>query len=175
MVSTDDVTNLEIALLGRSIYAGGDPSRRLRVVLRLFDQEFADQVKRAFAIDISRSVSYLAAPAFAAALVGREVIETIPIGRACCWSPRSRSGPCGEVSRPQEVRLIAVRTGRGRQTLWSIPERRSLVRTDRMLVVAIRGGVADLLERATGGPTRRRSSRCECCLWYGPNKLGNGP
>ncbi len=160
VVSTDDVTNLETALLGRSVYAGGDPSRRLRIVLRLFDQEFADRVKRAFAINISRSVSYLAAPAFAAALFGREVIDTISIGRRVLLVAEIPVGagsalertPCGEVSRPQEVRLIGVRTGRGRQTLWSIPERRPLVRTDRLLVVATRAGLANLLERAAGVP-----------------------
>jgi len=75
IASTDDVTNLEIALLGRA--ARPD----LRVVLRLFDSEFADRVRRAFNIHVSRSVSYLAAPAFAAAMIGRAVLATIPVRR----------------------------------------------------------------------------------------------
>jgi Trk K+ transport system NAD-binding subunit len=75
VVSTDDVTNLQAALNGRAVK--GD----LRVVLRLYDGDFATKIQKAFNINISRSVSYLAAPAFAAALLNREVIATIPIDR----------------------------------------------------------------------------------------------
>src|SRR3712207_8666240 len=48
---------------------------------RLFDGDFADRVERAFRIDVSRSVSYLAAPAFAAAMLQRDVIGAIPVNR----------------------------------------------------------------------------------------------
>ena len=75
VVSTDDVTNLQAALNARALRAD------LRVVLRLFDGDFAERVQKAFNIDISRSVSYLAAPAFAAAMLDRRVIATIPVGR----------------------------------------------------------------------------------------------
>jgi Trk K+ transport system NAD-binding subunit len=153
VLSTDDVTNLETALLGRSI-----AERRLRVVLRLFDEDFARRVKRAFDINISRSVSYLAAPVFAASMVGREVIDTISVGRRVLLVAEVPVGAgsqlegqtCPDVSKVHEARLIAVRTGRGRQTLWSLPERRPLVRTDRLLVVATRAGLGNLLERAAG-------------------------
>src|SRR5206468_4255674 len=74
-LSTDDMVNLGAALQARAI------SRGLRVVLRLFDGEFADRVQRAFEITSSKSVSFLAAPAFAAAMLEREVIGTIPIRR----------------------------------------------------------------------------------------------
>ena len=154
MLTVDDVANLEAALLARTL------NRRVRVVLRLFDEDFAGRVKRAFAIDASRSVSYLAAPVFAAAMVGREVIDTIPVGRRVLLVAEIMVGAGSElegqappaVSRPHEVRLIAVRTGRGRQTLWSLPDRRPLVRTDQLLVVATRAGLAALLDRAAGVP-----------------------
>ena len=51
------------------------------MVLRLFDGDLADRIQKAFNINISRSVSYLAAPSFAAALLNREMIATIPINR----------------------------------------------------------------------------------------------
>lgn len=164
----DDVTNLETALLARSVHAGqdqggpgaADPRPPLRVVLRLFDEEFAGRIKRSFGINISRSVSYLAAPAFAAALLGREVIDTVSVGRRVLLIAEIPVGAgsamegsfCPEVSRPNEVRLIAVRTGRAGQTLWSLPDRRPLVRTDHLLVVANRAGLAALLDRTAASP-----------------------
>ncbi|MEV4533353.1 NAD-binding protein [Asanoa sp. NPDC049518] len=155
VLSTDDVSNLETALLGRALHGG-----RLRVVLRLYDEDFARRVKRTFDIDLSRSVSYLAAPAFAAALFGREVIDAIPVGRRVLLVADIPVGAgsdlegrlCPEVDRPTEVRLIAVRTGRIGQTLWTVPERRRLVRTDRLIVVATRAGLAGLLARTRPNP-----------------------
>lgn len=46
----------------------------LRVVLRLFDSDF----ERNFGMKISQSVSYLAAPAFAAAMLDRQVLGHDP-------------------------------------------------------------------------------------------------
>jgi voltage-gated potassium channel Kch len=161
VLSTDDVTNLETALLGRTVHKNaGDSPRRLRVVLRLFDEDFAGRVKRAFDITISRSVSYLAAPAFASAMVGREVIDTISIGRRVLLVAELPVGAgsevegtfCPEISKPHEVRLFGIRTGRGDQTLWSLPSNRPLRRTDRLLVVATRAGLAALSVRVAGVP-----------------------
>jgi Trk K+ transport system NAD-binding subunit len=147
VLSKDDMTNLETALVGRSV------KNDLRVVLRLFDGAFADRVQRAFGITTSRSVSYLAAPAFAAALLGREIIDIvsvgrrvllvaeIPVGASCSLEGR----PVAEIQRPGETLLLAVRTGRGDQTLWSPPRGRLLVRTDRLLVIATRAGLGRLL------------------------------
>ena len=159
VLSTDDVSNLETALLGRAVH-GGTGDDRLRVVLRLYDEGFARRVKRTFDIDLSRSVSYLAAPAFAAAMLGREVIDAIPVGRRVLLVAELPVGAeselegqfCPVVSRPNEVKLIAVRTGRIGQTLWTIPQRRRLVRTDRLVVVATRAGLANLLARTAPNP-----------------------
>jgi Trk K+ transport system NAD-binding subunit len=170
-VGTDDLTNLETAVLARSIHqdaqrpADGspgeaEPAGSLRVVLRLFDADLAARVTSAFDLTISRSVSYLAAPAFAAAMVGREVIDTIPVGRHVLLLAELPVGagsplegqPCAEVNQPHATRLVAVRTGRGPQTLWRAPPRRPLVRTDRLLIVATRSGLADLVPRTIGVP-----------------------
>ncbi|MEA2574495.1 MAG: hypothetical protein QOH93_1793 [Chloroflexia bacterium] len=70
----DDLANLQAALNARAI------NPKLRVVLRLFDTDLAARVERAFNIHISRSVSSLAAPTFAAAAVGGRVIATTAVG-----------------------------------------------------------------------------------------------
>jgi Trk K+ transport system NAD-binding subunit len=147
VLTTDDVTNLETALLGRGV------KDDLRVVLRLFDGDFADRVQRAFAITLSRSVSYLAAPAFAAAMLGRRVIDTIPIRRRVLLVadlPVGSDSPLegltvAHIQRARQIRLLGIRTGRGEQTLWAPPRGRRLVRTDHLIVVATRTGLGHLL------------------------------
>ncbi|MFD3532416.1 NAD-binding protein [Streptomyces sp. NPDC058664] len=76
-----DITNLEAALSARAV------SPDLRVVLRLYDDDFATAVFRTLrtahpaALTRSRSVSHLAAPAFAGAMLGRQVLGAVPIER----------------------------------------------------------------------------------------------
>jgi Trk K+ transport system NAD-binding subunit len=159
VVSVDDVNNLETALLGRAIQPG------VWVVLRLFDGDFADRVQQAFQIILSRSVSYLAAPTFAAAMLGQQIIDVIPIGRRVLVVAEVPIGdrcelegePVEALYRPHQVRLLGIRTGRGEQTLWSPPRQRQLLRTDRVLVVATRAGLSWVLD-ATAEPTVRRAT-----------------
>lgn len=151
VASTDDVNNLEIALVGLAARAD------LRVVLRLFDTEFADRVRRSFNIYTSRSVSYLAAPAFAAAMIGRAVLATIPVRRRVLLLAEI---PVGEraplehqtvawVNRPHESRLLAVRTSE--QVVWRPTEGRPLRAGDRIIVIATRTGLSRLLAESTAG------------------------
>jgi Trk K+ transport system NAD-binding subunit len=159
IVSTDDVINLETALLGRAV------KTNLRVVMRLFDGEFADRVQKAFAINISRSVSYLAAPAFAAAMVSRQVIATIPVKRRVLLVaeiPLSiRSDLVGhaaqDVHQPGGCRLIAVRGADDHVEWepWSSP--RPLAADDTLIVVATRAGLGWLLGHATPAPAEPRT------------------
>jgi hypothetical protein len=117
-------------------------------------------VERAFGLAISRSVSYLAAPTFAAAMMGRAVLDTIPVRRhvlLIAELPVGADSPLDgqlvtAVGEPNEVRLLAVRTGRGEQTLWSPPSGRKLVRTDKLLVVTTRTGLGRLLQRTAPRP-----------------------
>jgi Trk K+ transport system NAD-binding subunit len=169
VVSTDDASNLETALLARS----ANPN--VRVVMRLFDGEFANRVQRAFSINVSRSVSYLAAPAFAAALLGRQVIATLPVGRHVLMVAEVPVGAdsvlegmtVGDLQQPHELRVVAIRAA-GERVLWSPPAGRPIKRTDHIMLShllnqALPGQVADTTpyrllspwqtphERATGG------------------------
>jgi Trk K+ transport system NAD-binding subunit len=154
VVSTDDGANLRTALNARSL----DPD--LRVVLRLFDGDFAERIQKAFGIGISRSVSYLAAPAFTAALLDRAVIATIPVGRhallvtevpVAAGSPLD-GRPLATVARPGEVRLLA-HTRAGQKTDWSTDPRMVIQAGDRLTVVARRVGLSALLRETTPAPS----------------------
>ena len=70
----DDAANLATAMHARALRPD------LRVVVRLFDSDLASQLDRVLGGYNSRSVSALAAPAFAAAAVGRQVLATLPVG-----------------------------------------------------------------------------------------------
>ena len=64
-VTSDDLVNLECALTARNA------SPDVRVVMRIFDPRLAERLDRGIELDLTRSVSALAAPAFSAALLGR--------------------------------------------------------------------------------------------------------
>jgi Trk K+ transport system NAD-binding subunit len=80
-LTSNDSVNLEAVLYAR------DRKPDVRVVLRLFDDAFASTIYRTLrsanphAHTRSRSVTYLAAPAFAAAMMGRQVLGAIPVER----------------------------------------------------------------------------------------------
>ncbi|MEU1122388.1 NAD-binding protein [Streptomyces sp. NPDC005899] len=80
-LTSGDLTNLEAALYARSVKPD------LRVALRLFDDEFATAVYRTLrtahpqALTRSRSVSHLAAPSFAGAMMGRQILGAVPVER----------------------------------------------------------------------------------------------
>jgi Trk K+ transport system NAD-binding subunit len=149
VVSTDDVTNLEAALQARALKSD------LRVVLRLFDGDFADRVQRAFGITSSRSVSYLAAPAFAAALLERQVIGTIPVNRYVLLLAETPVAAGSELDGAAlaaaqeggEVRVVAVVTDEGRETVWSPAGSHVLRGDDLLVVVATRLGLGRLLTK----------------------------
>jgi Trk K+ transport system NAD-binding subunit len=154
VLSTDDVTNLKAALNARA--ARPD----VRVVLRLFDSDFAGRVQTAFNMDISRSVSRLVAPAFAAAMLDRDVVVTIPVDRhallvasvqVLAGSPLE-GAPLRTADRPLSVRVIGLSAPDSEWVDWSPDLAHKLVAGDRILVVARRAGLRILLEEATPPP-----------------------
>ncbi|AGZ46465.1 potassium channel family protein [Actinoplanes friuliensis] len=154
VLSTDDVTNLQAALNARAVRPD------LRVVLRLFDDDFARRVQTAFNIGISRSVSRLAAPAFAAAMLDRDVLATIPVDRHAllvagvqisAGSPLD-GVPLSRADRPQSVRVIGLSASGSEWVDWSPDHRRVLAAGDRILIVARRAGLRALAEQASPPP-----------------------
>ena len=153
--TNDDLANLETALNARAL------NPRLRVVLRLFDPDLAARVERAFDIHISRSPSALAAPAFAAAAVGRRVVATLPAGRRVLvlaqFAVEPGSAAAGRTVADLEARAegrVLLITQAGRQTWRPTPDA-ILAPGQELLVVASRSGVAQvatLTEAQTGTP-----------------------
>ncbi len=151
MLSTDDVTNLQAALQAR------DLKEDLRIVLRLFDGDFADRVQRAFDITTSRSVSFLAAPAFAAALLEREVVGTIPVGRKVLLLAEVPVSAGSELAGARlaavdgtgEARVIALMVERRKNTVWTVDPDRRLEPDDVIFVVATREALGRLLARSS--------------------------
>ncbi|MFH8380588.1 NAD-binding protein [Kitasatospora sp. NPDC018058] len=146
-VSGDDATNLEAALEARH----GNPE--VRVVVRLFDDNFAGHFYKTLDNAASRSVSYLAAPAFAAALMGSEVRGTLSVFRHALLiaelTVEDSSGLIGlnrhDLEDPGGVRVIAARFARSDHLQWNFPDRtRRLTPGDLIVVAATRSGLARL-------------------------------
>ncbi|WP_157545556.1 NAD-binding protein [Hamadaea tsunoensis] len=155
IVSTDDVVNLETALNGRALRPG------LKIVMRLFDSDLAERIQQTFSIATTRSVSAIAAPAFAAALMEREVLATIPIGRRVLLvadvvvAPGSSldGEPVTAATIDGLARVIAVGGLGEPRPRWSPPDDQVLVAHDRVTVVVTRAGLSRLLRLAATDAT----------------------
>jgi Trk K+ transport system NAD-binding subunit len=160
-VTNSDIANLETALNARALAAD------LRIVLRLYDDDLAARVQRTIENTVSRSTSYLAAPAFAAAVLDHQVLRTIAVGRHVLLLAEvpadTGSGLAGrviaDVHQPGLLRVIALRravagSGDGSSTDWSPPPGYVIQPGDRIVVLATRAGLSGLLRNgARQAPT----------------------
>ncbi|MBE1876819.1 NAD-binding protein [Myceligenerans pegani] len=115
-MTSDDVANIGISIAADSV--DRDPAHgRLRRVLRLFDEDFARRVQGLIPRSAPRSASALASPAFAASVMGPDVLDTVPFRdrvllvaevpmHARC---ELEHRPARDVDVPGQVRLLAVR------------------------------------------------------------------
>ncbi|WP_460073482.1 NAD-binding protein [Streptomyces sp. YKOK-I1] len=155
-VTSSDTTNLEAALYARTLRPD------LRVVLRLYDDDFATAVYRTLraahpqALTRSRSVSHLSAPSFAGAMMGRQILGAIPVERRVLLFAALGVGECaqlagrtvGEAFRAGMWRVLALDTGEGGDGLvWDLPDTYVLRNEDRVVLAATRRGLAELLGR----------------------------
>ncbi|MGW1557766.1 potassium channel family protein [Streptomyces sp. NPDC002144] len=172
-VTSADTTNLEAALYARSVRPD------LRVVLRLYDDDFSTAVYRTLraahprASTRSRSVSHLAAPAFAGAMMGRQILGAIPVERRVllfaalevAGHPQLEGKTVAEAFRAGSWRVLALDTGasagrreesaaeeayedgRNSGLVWDLPDAYVLSGTDRVVLAATRRGLAELLGR----------------------------
>jgi Trk K+ transport system NAD-binding subunit len=146
-VTNDDVANLQAGLYARARNADA------RIVLRLFDHEFAGRVQERRGMGfITRSVSSLAAPAFADALLDRRIDAVVPAGRrvVVVTEVTIRDGAAGvgtllgDLVEPQMVRFLAHRTPNGGWN-WDPALTTPLRAGDRVAVVTSRAGLARVL------------------------------
>ncbi|MGV9252604.1 NAD-binding protein [Streptomyces sp. NPDC003697] len=173
-VTSADTTNLEAVLYARSVRPD------LRAVLRLYDDDFATAVYRTLraahprALTRSRSVSHLAAPAFAGAMFGRQVLGAIPVERrvllfaavGVAGHPQLEGRTVAEAFRAGYWRVLALDTGvtdgerrepagqaaardagHGSGLVWNLPGTYVLRGEDRVVLAATRRGLAELLGR----------------------------
>jgi Trk K+ transport system NAD-binding subunit len=149
-VTDSDIVNLETALHARSL------AEKPRIVVRLLDDDLAERVQKNVGNTISRSVSYLAAPAFAAAMLEHQVLRTIPVGRHVLLIADVAVGEGSElaglnvddVHDHSDVRLIALRRRGGAGVDWSPRPGDQLRPADRLVVVATRAGLGRVLARS---------------------------
>ncbi|MFD3378938.1 MULTISPECIES: NAD-binding protein [unclassified Streptomyces] len=173
-LTSADTTNLEASLYARSVRPD------LRVVLRLYDDDFATAVYRTLrathphALTRSRSVSHLAAPAFAGAMMGRQILGAIPVERRVllfaaldvAGHPHLEGRTVAEAFRAGAWRVLALdsaspeerRPGpatapapgspeRPSGLVWDLPPTYVLGSEDRVVIAATRRGLAELLGR----------------------------
>ncbi|MEU6659049.1 NAD(P)-binding protein [Streptomyces sp. NPDC046821] len=181
-LTSSDITNLEAALHARSVKPD------LRVVMRLFDDAFATAVYRTLrsahprALTRSRSVSALAAPAFAGAMMGRQILGAIPVERSVllfaavdvAGHPHLNGRTVADSFRAGSWRVIALDVGapgerradlgaspddedgpdRPTGLVWDLHPGYVLRPEDRVVLAATRQGLAELLRH--GPPARAR-------------------
>ncbi|MFJ6832396.1 NAD-binding protein [Streptomyces sp. NPDC091209] len=167
-LTSADTMNLEAVLYARTLRPD------LRVVLRLYDDDFATAVYRTLraahpgALTRSRSVSHLAAPAFAGAMMGRQILGAIPVERRVLLfaavdvggHPQLEGRTVGEAFRagawrvlaldtatPEERRAATASASRGPRLVWDLPSTYVLRPEDRVVLAATRRGLAELLGR----------------------------
>ncbi|HUY46186.1 MAG TPA: NAD-binding protein [Streptosporangiaceae bacterium] len=149
-VTDSDIVNLETALHARALAAD------LRLVLRLSDDDLAERVQKTVGNTISRSVPYLAAPAFAAAMLEHQVLRTVPVGRhvlliadvGVSAGAELAGQPVESVHRSGEVRVIALRRAAADGVDWSPRPGYLMTPQDRIYVLATRAGLSRLLARS---------------------------
>ncbi|HWJ52942.1 MAG TPA: NAD-binding protein [Propionibacteriaceae bacterium] len=150
-VTDDEAVNLEIALVAK------DANPDVRVVARVFDHDLASRVERRLKLGATRSVSMLAAPAFAAAALGRRREVIFPIGRRVLLFTELTAQP-GSGAVGQSVARLAE-TGASRVLAWAPSggtwnwrgADHQIRPGDRVAVVATRSGLARLLRITKGG------------------------
>ncbi|RPF21043.1 NAD-binding protein [Myceligenerans xiligouense] len=158
-MTSDDVANIGISIAADSI--DRDPGAgRLSRVLRLFDEGFARRVQGLIPGSAARSASALASPAFAASVMGPDVLDTVPFRdrvllvaevpmHAHC---ELEQRPAREVDVPGEVRLLAARRrqkGFATDVYWPAPTT-PLPHNHHLIVIATRTGLERLRARTAG-------------------------
>jgi Trk K+ transport system NAD-binding subunit len=168
VVTSGGATTIGIGFAARSIPRARD-ARPLRTVLRVYDKDLSRRIRREIPDSVGLSSSFLAAPSFAAAMIGQEVRATVPyLDRVLVLaevlimegSPMARMRPddvdldgSGEPGNDNvKCRLLAIRTvalpsGGGGVTIEP-SEGRYLNAGDTVVVIATTAGLSRVREMA---------------------------
>jgi Trk K+ transport system NAD-binding subunit len=144
-VTSSDIVNLETTLTARALRDD------LRIVLRLTDDDLAERMQKTTGNIISRSVPYLAAPAFAAAMLEHQVLRTIAVGRHVLLIADVRAGPgltgslISDTEQDGQARVLALQADGAAALDWSPRRGYLLAAGDRMIVLATRKGLGRFL------------------------------
>lgn len=134
-VTDDDAVNLELALLVQEC------NPQAAVVVRLFERHMATLLERAFGINLARSPSAIAAPAFAVAASGDDLLDAFDLGELLWCVGQISLGPghplighLPEDLAKQEILAMTWRTG---DSAWTspLPADRLLAAGDQLVVV----------------------------------------
>lgn len=157
-VTSDEIVNLQTALAAR--FLATEP----RIVVRLYDDDLVERLQRTYQKSgniVSRSTSYLAAPAFAAAVLDHQVRSAIAVGRHVLLLAEVAAGreaglaglPVSAVHRPGQLRVIALRAPGNGQPDWSPQPDRVIAADDVVVVLATRAGLSGLVRGTALGVT----------------------
>jgi Trk K+ transport system NAD-binding subunit len=146
-VTSNDVANLETALQAHALRDD------LRIVLRLFDDDLARRVQQTVGNIVSRSVSYMAAPAFAVAMLESSVLCTIAVGRHVLLIADVRVAEGADLIGRRLVdmeddglaRILALQARGTHRPDWQPQRDYELATGDRVIVVATRAGLSRFL------------------------------
>jgi Trk K+ transport system NAD-binding subunit len=150
LLTSNDNVNIETALKAHAL------REDLRIVLRLFDDDLARRVQQTIGTIVSRSVSYMAAPEFAVAMLEHSVLRTIAVGRHVLLISDVRveeaTGLAGarlvDLENDGLARILALQARGAQRPDWSPRRTYELAAGDRVIVVATRAG----LSRFVAGP-----------------------
>jgi Trk K+ transport system NAD-binding subunit len=157
-VTSLDIVNLETALTARALRDD------LRIVLRLTDDDLAERLEKTTGNTISRSVPYLAAPAFATAMLEHQVLRTIDVGRHVLLIAEIRvadqaglaGSPISGTEQDGQARVLALQASGVAALDWSPRRGYLLAPGDRLIVLATRRGLGRFLSvtEPAQGPVR---------------------
>lgn len=150
-VTSDDIINLKVALHARAI------REDLRIVLRSFNSDLPERA----GITISGSVSYLAAPTFAAAMLGCQVLATIPLGRQVLliadvpiYTGSLLDGLASHtVNTAHQAQVIAIHRHATDTLELPAPQDHLLASGDRLVVLATNTGLGQVLSHSVATST----------------------
>jgi Trk K+ transport system NAD-binding subunit len=146
-LTDSDIVNLETALNARMLRDD------VRIVLRVTDDDLAERLQKTVANTVSRSVSYLAAPAFAAAMLEHQVLRTIAVGRHVLLIADVRVGDqaglagrfVADAEQDGQARVLALQVNGSGGLDWTPHRGYLLAEGDRLIVLATRNGLRRFL------------------------------